>query len=120
MLIGTGRFSPGPGHVMRGTFTLTRQTDGILMETSDDFFFDGSPEPDWALYRGVPMDPSDPDVQAAALATRFGNMPGGVVEVRGKQTGLIPASVDIDAYDTIFLWCYGFPFILGVGPIQRM
>lgn len=120
MLIGRGTFSPGPGHVMRGTFTLTRLGGGILMETDEDFLFDGSPEPDWALYSGVPMDRLDPNVQAAAQATRFGRMPGGIVQIRGKQTGLIPPSINIDEYDTIFLWCYQIPAILGVGPIVRV
>lgn len=120
MLIGSGNFSPGPGHVMTGSFTLTRQSDGILMETSSDFFFDGSPEPDWALYSGVPMDPNDPAVQAAALETRFGAMPGGIVTVSGRQTGLIGADVDIDGFTTLFLWCYQIPAILGVGPIERV
>lgn len=120
MLIGKGRFSGAGGHTLAGSFTLTRQSNGVLMETSPDFFFDGAPEPDWALFRGIPKDCSDPKVQEIAEVTRFGNMPGGIVPVRGRQVGLILDSVDLNANDTIFLWCFSVPFILGFGPIEKI
>lgn len=119
MIIGRGAFTPGTGHDLRGDFTLTRQSGGVLMRTSADFFFDGSPEPGWALVAGLPVDASDRAVQAAAVATDFQRLPMNV-SVAGEQTGLIPDAIDIDAYDTLLLWCYRFPFILGVGPIERV
>lgn len=119
MIIGRGTFSPGQGHILRGTFTLTRGETGILMRTSADFFFDGSPEPDWALSAGLPVNAADPAVQAAALGTRFGAMPKSQ-PVSGVQTGLLPSGVDFDTVDTLFLWCFQVPFILGVGPIEHV
>ncbi|SEA85671.1 hypothetical protein [Rubrimonas cliftonensis] len=119
MIIGQGAFTPGNGHDLRGGFTLTRQRGGVLMRTSADFFFDGSPEPGWALTLGLPVDAGDQAVQAAATATDFQRLPMNVA-VSGEQTGLIPEAIDLDAYNTLFLWCYRFPFILGVGPIERV
>ena len=119
MLIGRGTLSPGPGHDMRGTYTLTQQANGILMVTSQDFFFDGSPAPGWALSEGVPDDPSDPAVQRTAIEPDFQRLTDRIEPISGQQSGLIPNSLDISEYDTLFLWCYQVPFILGVGPIQR-
>ena len=120
MIIGRGDFSPGQGHTMRGSFTLTQQANGILMLTSDDFFFDGSPAPGWALSKGIPTDADDPDVRRAAIETDFQRLTDRVEPVSGQQSGLIPNAIAIDAYDTLFLWCFQIPFILGVGPIERL
>lgn len=119
-MIGRGIFSPGVGHVLRGSFTLTRQANGVLMMTSEDFFFDGSPAPGWALSSGLPTDATDPATQRTAIETDFQRLTDRVEPVSGQQSGLIPAAIDIDAYDTLFLWCFQFPFILGVGPIERI
>jgi len=119
MLIGKGTFSGRNSHALEGSFSLIQRDGSVLMETSDDFYFDGSPQPDWALFKGEPLDKDDPAVRAAALATRFGNMPGGIVEIRGRQTGIIQPGSRLAENDTIFLWCYEIPFILGVGAIER-
>lgn len=120
MLIGNGTFSPGAGHVLRGTFSLNRQANGVLMVTSPDFFFDGSPAPGWALSRGVPTDARNPEVQRAAIETDFQRLTDKIEPVSGQQSGLILNAINIDDYDTLFLWCYQVPFILGVGPIERV
>lgn len=120
MLIGRGQFTPGNGHQLDGTFTLTRQANGILMLTSEDFFFDGSPAPGWAFSDGIPEDASDPQLIKTAMETDFQRLTDRVEPVRGQQSGLIPKSIDIDKFDTLFLWCFQFPFILGTGPIERI
>lgn len=120
MLIGKGVFTPGTGHELRGSFTLTRQASGILMITSRDFFFDGSPAPGWALSSGLPTDANDPAVQRTAVQTDFHRLTDRIEPISGQQSGLIPNSIDIDPYDTLFLWCFQVPFILGVGPVERV
>lgn len=119
MLIGRGNFEGRGGHTLQGTFTLTQQANGVLMVTSDDFMFDGSPAPGWALSNGVPVDASDPEVERTAIATDFQRLTDRVEPVNGQQSGLIPNSINIDDFDTLFLWCYQIPFILGVGSIER-
>lgn len=123
MLIGAGTLSGRNRHVLQGSFTLNRQDDGsVLMETSADFFFDGAPDPGWALFQGEPMGVARPKVHAAALATRFGRLPGGVVAVHGIQSGVIPAAFDMSQVDHLFLWCFDpqTPFLLGIGPIEHI
>lgn len=120
MLIGKGKFIPGQGHELRGSFTLTRQNSGILMLTSENFFFDGSPAPGWALSKGIPQDADDPDVKRTAIATDFQRLTDRIEPVSGQQSGLIPNSINIDEFDTLFLWCYQVPFILGYGSIVKI
>ncbi len=120
MQIGKGSFTPGVGHRLDGTFTLTRQASSVLMVTSNDFYFDGSPAPGWALTNDIPTDASDPKVRRDAIMTDFQRLTDKIESVQGQQSGLIPNSINIDEYDTVFLWCYQFPFILGFGQIERI
>ncbi|MFY0610999.1 MAG: hypothetical protein JXQ99_05695 [Hyphomicrobiaceae bacterium] len=123
MLIAQGRFEGRQTHEMRGTFTIVETSDGLLFETSDDFFFDGSPEPAFALSRYP-----DPDQGQAGedLDTRFLDLPGTgnltdpSIEVRGKQTGIIGPASALNGKESVFLWCYLTPFLLGVGRIERV
>lgn len=119
MIIGKGSFLPGPPHVLRGTFELAR-TDGVVtLTTSEDFYFDGSPAPGFALTSGGAFS------EAIALRNEFGRLPGSggidgqVIEITGRQVAFVPPSLDIDAFDTVFLWCFKIPFLLGTGAIVR-
>lgn len=118
MLIGKDTFEGRGGHTLRGTFTLIRGADAVLMRTDAAVFFDGSPEPGWALLAGDPAKRGDAEMHAAALATRFGDMPGGIVEIAGCQTGTIIPAATLDDKDTLFLWCFYSPVLLGAGPIE--
>ncbi|WP_213686211.1 hypothetical protein [Roseicyclus sp.] len=120
MLIARGTFTPGQGHEMRGGFTIKNQEGRFLMETTEDFYFDGSPDPGFALNIGIPQSASDPELRQRMAATRFLNLPGQVVEVRGRHAGEIPPTLDLVAFDMLVLWCFGFPFILGFGVIERV
>ncbi|QIR86484.1 hypothetical protein [Paracoccus sp. AK26] len=120
MIVAQGRLTPGPGHTLRGSFTIRQTGEGLLMETSDDFFFDGSPTPGFALNTGIPTDAADLALQSRMEGTRFLDLPGGVVTVQGRQAGTIPPDLDLDAFDTLVLWCFAVPFILGFGPIDRV
>jgi hypothetical protein len=119
MIIAQGTFIPGPPHVLRGGFTI-REDGGVrLFETSPDFYFDGSPAPGFGLHTGVPTSADDTTLRANMAQTRFLDLPGKVVEVRGHHAGPIPTAVDLDAYDALVLWCFGIPFILGHGTLER-
>ena len=120
MRIGSGVFVPGQGHVLRGGFTLDRQANGVLMLTTPDFFFDGSPAPGWSLSRGIPADAQDPQVQRTAIETDFQRLTDRIEPIGGQQSGLIPPAIDINAYDTLVLWCFQVPFILGFGSLERV
>lgn len=118
-LIGTGSFAPGPPHVLRGTFTLARIDGVVALTTSDAFFFDGSPAPGFALTTGNDFS------EQQARRTEFGRLPGSgsldgrTIEVVGRQIAFVPPSLDIGDFDTVFLWCFKVPFLLGRGIIVR-
>ena len=118
MIIGCGTFAPGRGHMLRGTFTLTRTADGILMETSRDFFFDGALEPSIGLHTAIPFSEGDPVLKRNMIATRFVNLPGGDMPALGRYAGFLPGDTDFDVFNTLVLWCHETPFILGIGPIE--
>lgn len=120
MLIGRGNFVPGPPHDLRGSFTLTREDGHVRLDTSDDFFFDGSPEPGFGLHSGVPVNSGDMALRANMAATRFLNLPTGVVPATGRHSGLLRSETNLDDFDVVVLWCFAVPFILGFGRIKRL
>jgi hypothetical protein len=119
MIVGHGTFQGRGGHTLRGRFELLRGADGVRLTIGDDFFFDGSPAPGFALAANSEF------TQAQAIATDFHRLPGSgrlmgaQIEVSGRQEALIPARFNLDDFDTLFLWCFMTPFLLGVGPIVR-
>jgi len=125
MIIGTGTFSGRNGYKLEGTFTLTQNDGGsVLFETSEDFFFGnstggGTPAPGFAFFVGDPTGISNDTVGAIAVQTDFLRIADQAVSVSGKQSGSVPASINISDFDTVFLWCYSVPFVLGVGSILR-
>jgi hypothetical protein len=68
----------------------------------------------------MPTSAGDPALRANMDRTRFLDLPGNVVEVRGQHTGAIPSAIDLDAYDSLVLWCFAVPFILGHGKLERL
>ncbi len=120
MIVAHGIFIPGPPHVLRGGFTISEEGGALLFETNADFYFDGSPAPGFGFHTGIPTSAGDPALRANMDRTRFLDLPGNVVEVRGQHTGAIPPAIDLDAYDTIVLWCFEIPFILGYGTLERV
>lgn len=96
----------------------------MLFETSSDFFFGnstggGTPAPGFACFVGDPTGLPNDQVGAAAIETDFLRVADEAISVSGEQSGIVPSSVSISAFDTIFLWCYSVPFVLGVGSIVK-
>lgn len=120
MIIARGTFTPGPPHVLRGSFTIREDGGALLFETSADFYFDGSPAPGFGLHIGIPTSAGDLALRTNMERTRFLDLPGNVVEVRGQHAGAIPPAINFDAYDTLVLWCFAVPFILGHGKLERL
>ncbi|MFK7753691.1 MAG: hypothetical protein AB8B51_14205 [Sedimentitalea sp.] len=119
MILATGTFMPCAAPVLRGSFNLNLHDDGLLMETSADFFFAGANQPAFALARGVLIDATDPVLHQDVSDTRFLDLPGRNVPVCGQHCGLIPPSGDVAAYTTVVLWCFQTSLALGFGQIER-
>lgn len=120
MLIAKGTLEGRGGHELRGTFAIRKVNGALEFETSADFFFDGSPAPGFAFTTGQLF------TAAHAARTDFlrlpgsGSLTGTQIPVSGVQRGVIPATPDFDTFDTVFLWCFQTPFLLGVGAIDRV
>lgn len=106
MTLATGPFTGFGSHVMRGGFIVREDGGRQLFETTDDFFFDGAPEPGFALSSDGVLD------RAAAEATDFLRLaPNG--PVTGKLTAALPDGHDIADQKVVFLWCFDFHVLLG-------
>ncbi|MEJ6394180.1 hypothetical protein V8J82_12980 [Gymnodinialimonas sp. 2305UL16-5] len=122
MQIGTGTLEGRGIYNVTGRFTLTQGADGrILFETDDKFRFDdgtgrGTPAPGFALFIGDPTGLPNAVVGPIAKSTDFLRLTPDVA-VRGRQSGVLLPGTSLWDYDTLFLWCYRFPTVLGVGAI---
>lgn len=120
MLIATGEFEGRGTHVLHGTFRIEQEADGkVWLTTSDDFYFDGSPEPGFAISASGNFTPAEAAATDFLRLSGTGSPVGAQIEVQGKQRGEIPEGIDIGAANAVFLWCFQFPSVLGVGVLQH-
>ena len=102
---GSGTFTGASGHVTEGMVTITKNADGTATLTlSSAFFFDGAPDP----RVGFGIDGAY--VDAADLGELKSNT--------GEQTYIIPASVDPDDFNEVYIWCRKFSVPLGVARLM--
>ncbi|MEM0900084.1 MAG: hypothetical protein AAGI92_09065 [Pseudomonadota bacterium] len=125
MIIAKGNFTPGDNHTMVGGFTITQNGSDLNFATTEDFAFDGSPKPGFALLKGDPVLAPLQVLEAAANRTDFLRLketPRGQPRVpsEGVFTAVLQSSVNLDDYDHVYLWCFGIPFLLGHAPIERL
>lgn len=118
MIIAKGRFEGRGGHELQGNFVLEELDGQIWMVTDDSFFFDGSPEPGFAV--SASLTPTE----AEAVHSRFLDLPGSgslvgrQIEVSGRQRGRLIAPFNPLTARSVFLWCFQTPFLLGIGPLE--
>ncbi|MEX0338720.1 MAG: hypothetical protein AB3N11_06735 [Arenibacterium sp.] len=119
MLIAKGELQGCNGHVATGSFTIESENGVLWFRTSEDFYFEGAPAPGFAISSGG-VDPAK-----EAKTSDFLRLPGtgdpfhAQRPVRGVFEAPLPGSVDIESAVAVFLWCYDFPGVLGVGKVNR-
>lgn len=111
MTLATGLFTGFGQHVMRGGFVVRQDGGRQIFETSDDFFFDGAPEPGFALSADGSF------TRAAAEATDFLRLAANG-PVTGTLTAELPPGFDISDQRIVFLWCFDFHVLLGQAPVE--
>ncbi|MEM8979916.1 MAG: hypothetical protein AAGD04_10550 [Pseudomonadota bacterium] len=111
MTLATGAFQGRSGHTMRGTYSVRLVSGKQVFETSDDFFFDGAPEPGFAISASGVLD------HATAVDTDFLRLAPSVSS-EGVFTAPLPDGVDITEQTTVFLWCYLARALLGEAPVE--
>ncbi|MEM9318673.1 MAG: DM13 domain-containing protein [Pseudomonadota bacterium] len=95
----TGTFTGDSGHVTSGTAEIADNMVNLL----DDFFFDGAPDPKVGLGRNG----FDPTTLMGALQSNT-----------GAQSYDIPAGIDADVYNQVWIWCERFNVPLGVAQLS--
>lgn len=101
-----GVFTGMSNHVTTGSVTVVKGTDGVQIILGADFSFDGAPDPKVAFGKDGEYDP------ATLIAPLQSNT--------GEQTYTVPASINIDDYNEVYIWCEKFSVGLGVAPIAAL
>ena len=100
---GSGSFSGVNGHQATGQVAVVRTADGWEVRLEDSFSFDGAPDPWVGFGRSGSFVP----------ATDFHRLRSNT----GAQVYKVPADIDADAYDEVYIWCRRYSVPLGVAPI---
>ncbi len=95
-----GTFEGASNHVTSGTVHVT--TDSI--DFQDDFSFDGAPDPKIGFGKNGEFDTS-----TIVEPLKANN---------GAQSYSIPDSVDLKAYNEVYVWCEKYSVPLGVARLQ--
>lgn len=101
----SGSFVGKSDHITTGGVTIVKNADGTATVTLDEnFSLDGAPDPRVAFGRDGSYAPE------ADL--------GVLQNLNGKQVYTVPASVNIDNYNEIYIWCLKFSVPLGVAALN--
>ena len=102
---GTGSFVGASNHVTEGMVTVTKNADGTATVTlHSDFWFDGAPDP----RVGFGNDGRYTDGTDISL----------LKSNSGEQSFVVPASIDVDNFNEVYIWCKRFAVPLGVASLK--
>ena len=100
----TGEFSGANDHVTTGQVSIVQTPEGYAVVLGSDFSLDGAPDPKVGLGKNGQYDPK------AVL--------GKLVSNNGQSAYLIPASVNVNNFDEVYIWCDQFSVSLGSAKIK--
>ena len=99
----SGTFTGASNHVTSGTATIIEEDGKFYVDLGADFSLDSGPDP----RVGLGKDGYDP-------ATHLGKLES----LTGAQRYEIPASIDVAAYDEVYIWCEAASVPLGIAKLQ--
>ncbi|UWR22581.1 DM13 domain-containing protein [Sulfitobacter sp. S190] len=101
----SGTFTGASDHITTGGVTVVKNADGTATVTlGPDFSLDGAPDP----RVGFGKDGAFVD----------GTVIGELNALTGEQTYIVPASVNVDDFNEVYIWCLKFGVPLGVAELQ--
>ena len=103
-IVASGTFTGASNHVTTGGVSVVKTTDGLAVLMGADFNFDGAPDPKVGFGKAGQYDINS---QLSHLQSN-----------RGEQSYSIPASLNVDDYDEIYIWCEKYNVPLGVAKIM--
>lgn len=98
-----GSFTGASGHVTTGRAELAKENGKFVVHLLDDFVFDGAPDPKVALGRNG-YDKS--------------TLMGPLRSNSGKQSYAVPAGINADQMNEVWIWCERFNVPLGVAKLN--
>jgi hypothetical protein len=101
----TGSFVGASDHITTGGVTVTKNYDGTATVVLDaNFSLDGAPDPRVGFGK---------DGEFVALSDL-----GALQNLTGAQTYIVPASINVDDFNEVYIWCLKFGVPLGVAQIN--
>jgi len=91
-------------HDVSGSVQLIKEGDGYVIKFSDDFVFDGAPDPKVALGKDGQYDSS------TLIRLLDSNS--------GAQSYKVPDTVNADAYNEVYIWCERYAVGLAVAEVK--
>jgi hypothetical protein len=102
----TGAFTGANNHITTGDVSIVRTADGgAVVILNSNFNLDGAPQPN------VGFGKDGEYVSATDL--------GDLSHNTGLQVFIVPASINIDDFNEIYIWCAEFDVSLGVAPLNK-
>ncbi len=102
--LASGTFKGASGYSTSGSVTVVKTSDGIQVVLGEDFKFSGAPDARVGFGKNGKYD------SKSHLELLRSN--------KGRQVYAVPASLDIDGYNEIYIWCKRFGVPLGVAKIK--
>jgi len=102
-VIATGTFEGRSDHIVTGNVSITESDGRYIIQLADDFSLDNAPDPKV----GLGSDGYDASTKA-----------GHLVSLTGASTYEVPASVNVQDYNEVYIWCEKFGVPLGVAKLQ--
>ena len=100
-----GTFKGENNHVVKGGVTVVKNADGTATVTlGPDFFLDGAPDP------RVGFGKDGKYVEGTTVGLLKANT--------GEQTFTVPASINVDDFNEVYIWCLKFTVSLGVAKVS--
>ena len=99
----TGSFTGKNKHTVSGSFEIVKTDGGYTLTLSDDFELDGAPDPKLAFGKNGYV--------KGTIFSKLNNL-------KGKQVYKLPASINPDDYNEVWVWCEKFDVALGVAKVK--
>ncbi len=101
----TGTFTGASDHITTGGVTIVKTAGGgAVVILDENFSLDGAPDPRVGFgTNGVYADASDL---------------GELTQKEGLQVYIVPASVNVDDFNEVYIWCRQFAVPLGVAALN--
>ncbi|EEE37375.1 twin-arginine translocation pathway signal sequence domain protein, putative [Rhodobacteraceae bacterium KLH11] len=99
-----GTFEGRSNHITTGSVKLVKDGERYIVELGQDFSLDGGPDPRVAFGKDGKY---APDSKLGAL-----------LNLTGKQAYAVPPTMDVSAYNEVYIWCEVAGVPLGVATLK--